>query len=285
VNAAVVDTYTFTNQQIPGFSGGNANLTEETANSYTVGFVWEPNFEQPYLANLSASIDYYNIELEDAIGTVDANTMIQQCYNANGTSNPTYDPNNFFCQLFNRDPLSGSMQNAISNNQNLSTATTSGVDFQVDWAMDIGPGTLDATFIGTWLESFEQELIPGTKQELAGTIGNTGPLGQSVAATMPEWKWLLSTNYRMGPYRIGARWQHIDEMVNRNASTDAIPAIGYFDLLGAWDINDNLTLRVNINNVLDEQPPTYNPSVQANTDPSTYDVLGRRYSIGFTARF
>jgi outer membrane receptor protein involved in Fe transport len=286
VNAAVIDTYTFTNQQIPGFSGGNATLSEETANSYSVGVVWQPSFEQPWLANLSASVDYYSIELEDAIGTVDANTMIQQCYNANGTSNPTYDPNNFFCQLFNRDPLAGSMQNAISTNQNLATAKTSGVDVQVDWAMDIGPGTLDVSWVGAWLEKFDQQNLPGGAFiSLAGTIGNTGPLGQSVAATMPEWKWMLSTNYRMGPYRIGARWQHIDEMVNRNASTDSIPAIGYFDLLGAWDITDNLTLRANINNVLDEQPPTYSPSVQANTDPSTYDVLGRRYSIGFTARF
>jgi len=36
---------------------------------------------------------------------------------------------------------------------------------------------------------------------------------------------------------------------------------------------------------MDEQPPFYTPSVQANTDPSTYDVLGRRYTIGLTARF
>ena len=182
-----------------------------------------------------------------------------------------------FCQLFSRNPLNGNVNSSFSNNQNLAAANTSGVDFQVDWAMDLGPGTLDAGFVGSWLEVFEQQLLPGNPfQDLTGTIANTGALGSAVAVAQPEWKWMASANYRMGPYRIGARWQHIGEMINRNAPADQIPAIGYFDLLGSWDINDNLTLRLNVNNVLDEQPPTYAPSLQANTDPGTYDVLGRR---------
>jgi outer membrane receptor protein involved in Fe transport len=286
VSAAAIDTYTFTNQQVPGFSGGNPALTEETANSYTVGLIWEPNFEHPLLANLSASIDYYNIELEDAVGTVSATIMLQQCFNANGTSNPTYSNTNTFCTLFARNPLNGNINTSSSNNQNLAAAVTSGVDFQVDWAIDLAGGTLDAGIVGTWLEKFNQQLLPGNPfQQLAGTISNTGALGSAVAVAQPEWKWMFSTNYRMGPWRVGARWQHIAEMSNRNAPADKIPAIGYLDLLGSWDVTDNLTLRFNVNNVLDEQPPTYLPSLQANTDPGTYDVLGRRYTIGLTARY
>ena len=96
---------------------------------------------------------------------------------------------------------------------------------------------------------------------------------------------MTSANYRFGDFRVGARWQHIGEMVNYNNKADQIPAIGYFDLIGAWNITDNVTIRANINNLLDEQPPIYNPSVQANTDPSTYDVLGRRFTVGATLRF
>ena len=286
VAAGSVDTYTYTNQQVPSFGGGNPSLAEETAKTYSVGVVWSPSFDNPWLENLSASLDYYHIELTDAIGTVDANTMIQQCYNANGTSNPAYDPNNVFCRLFSRDPLSGNIIDALSNNQNLATAETSGVDFQVDWAMDVGPGTLDAGIVGTWLEAFDQQLIPGGEiQQLAGTIANTGPLGSAVGAAQPEVKLLATANYRWGPARAGVRWQHIGEMVNLNAPADQIPAIGYFDLLGSWDFTDSLTLRFSVNNVTNEQPPTYSPAVQANTDPSTYDVLGRRYTVGLTARF
>ncbi|MDP3739321.1 MAG: TonB-dependent receptor [Hyphomonadaceae bacterium] len=286
VSAGTVDTYTYTNQQVPNFTGGNPLLSEETADSYSVGVVWSPNFDSPWLAGLSASVDYFKIELADAIGTVDATTMLTQCYNANGTSNPTYDPNNFFCQLFQRDPLSGNVASGQSTNQNLAAAVTSGIDFQVDWGMDIGPGAVDVSFIGTWLEEFATQTLPGGPfANFEGRINNTGVLGDSVGASKPEWKWLAAANYTWGPAKFGARWQHIAEMDNRNNATDVVPAIGYLDLLASWDFSDNLTLRFNVNNVMDELPPTYSPAVSSNTDPSTYDVLGRRYTVGLTARF
>jgi iron complex outermembrane receptor protein len=106
-----------------------------------------------------------------------------------------------------------------------------------------------------------------------------------VASAYPEWKWTADAYYRVGPASIGARWQHIAEMDNFNNLATDVPAIGYLDILASYDILDNVTLRFNVNNIMDEQPPFYTPSVQANTDPSTYDVLGRRYTIGLTARF
>lgn len=280
VNSAVVDTYTYTNGQVPGLSGGNPLLSEETAKTFSVGAVWQSQFQDPLLANLSASIDYYNIEVEDAVGTVSASDMIQLCYNANGTSNPTYDNNNFYCQLFDRDPLSGNIINPISTNANLATLKVSGVDFQVDWSYDIGPGTLDLGWIGTWQENAEYQTLPGGAfRQQEGTISN------AVASAYPEWKWTADAYYRVGPASIGARWQHIAEMDNFNNLATDVPAIGYLDILASYDILDNVTLRFNVNNIMDEQPPFYTPSVQANTDPSTYDVLGRRYTIGLTARF
>ena len=58
----------------------------------------------------------------------------------------------------------------------------------------------------------------------------------------------------------------------------------YVDLTGSWNILDNLTLRLGVNNLFDQDPELYSPAVQANTDPSTYDVLGRRYFIGLQYR-
>jgi outer membrane receptor protein involved in Fe transport len=286
VAASVINTYTFTNQQVPGFSGGNPALAQETADSWSLGVVWQPTFDSKWL-NFSASLDYYNIELEDAIGSLAANLAIQACFNAPATPfNPTYSATNFYCSLFGRNPLNGNIIDAQSVNQNLAVAVTSGVDFQVDWKADIGPGTLSAGVIGSWLENYETQSLPGAQfVQFEGSIGNTGTLGSSVGASYPEWKFLATTNYTWGPARIGVRWQHIGEMVNRNNAADAIPAIGYFDLLGRYDLTDNLQLRFNINNLFDEQPPIYTPSVQANTDPSTYDVLGRRFTVGATMKF
>ena len=68
-------------------------------------------------------------------------------------------------------------------------------------------------------------------------------------------------------------------------TTTVLEPLHYFDLNGSWAVNDTVVLRAGVNNVTDEEPRVYSPGVQANTDPSTYDVLGRRYYVGLTARF
>ena len=68
-----------------------------------------------------------------------------------------------------------------------------------------------------------------------------------------------------------------------------VPSIGsysYWDLNLAYEITDNLQVSGGIDNVFDKEPPKYgDASVQANTDPSTYDVLGQRWYLGLTAKF
>ncbi|MEG2313143.1 hypothetical protein, partial [Brevundimonas sp.] len=68
-------------------------------------------------------------------------------------------------------------------------------------------------------------------------------------------------------------------------SEDTLEATHYFDLSGSWAVNDVVSLRGGVNNLLDQEPRTWDPGIQANTDPSTYDILGRRYFVGLTAKF
>ena len=284
VASGVVDTYTYTNQQVPGFTGGNPDLTEETATTWSFGLVLNPTIDHPLLRNFRMAVDYYKIEIEDVISSISASTMIQRCFNGDSLhSNPTYDPNNFYCQLFDRDALSGNIINATSNNLNLAGLRTSGVDMQLDWRWDelpVIPGSVDLSYIVGWTEESSSQTSPG--QPFNDSVGS---IGTGLGSATPEWKWLLSTNYNIGPVRVGARWRYIGEMVNAGNTNEILPATSYYDLLGSWDVNDNVTLRVGINNVSDQQPRTYSPSIQANTDPSTYDTLGRRVFVGLNARF
>lgn len=286
VAASIVDTYNFPNTQVSSFSGGNPDLFEETADSFTAGLVLRSQFSNPWLSNLSGSLDYYKIEIEDVIATVTATEQIRRCYNFDGLSNPTYDPNNAFCQLFSRDPLSGQINNATENNANLGTLRTSGVDFQVDYRVglaDVGLpdyGTLALNVTGTWLEVYERQDLPG-----GSFTDRTGTTSNSFGLTLPEWKFLTSLNWSKGPFTVGARWRYQGSVVNFNAPTETIDAIDYFDLNGSWDVNGTVTLRAGVNNLTDELAPVYQPSIASNTDPSTYDVLGRRYYVGLTARF
>jgi outer membrane receptor protein involved in Fe transport len=59
----------------------------------------------------------------------------------------------------------------------------------------------------------------------------------------------------------------------------------YFDISGNYALTDQVTVQLGVNNLLNQEPRLYTPFVQANTDPSTYDVLGRRFFVGLEARF
>ena len=46
-----------------------------------------------------------------------------------------------------------------------------------------------------------------------------------------------------------------------------------------------MTFRVEVNNAFDKQPPSYRPNVQSGTDPSLYDVIGRRGYVSARLKF
>jgi outer membrane receptor protein involved in Fe transport len=284
ISPAAIDTYVFTNNQVPGITGGNPDLQEETSDSFTAGLVITSPWSNPFVSGLSASIDYYNIEIENVIGTIGASAQLQGCFNAQG-QNPTYDANNGYCQLFDRDPLSGNVNQAREVNANLATLKTSGVDAQFDWNFvldDVGLpdwGTLNFNVILGWLENRERQDAPG-----GPFINRTSTIDSVFGNTFPEWKALTSVNWRSGDFGVGARWRRVGEMTQFGTANE-IPQKDYFDLNASWEITESLSLRATVNNVGDEEPAVYSPGVQANTDPSTYDTLGRRYSIGLTAKF
>ena len=68
-----------------------------------------------------------------------------------------------------------------------------------------------------------------------------------------------------------------------------MPHKDYFDLDASYTIDDGwfdgLTIRAGVENLTDEQPPIFRTGSNANTDPSQYDVLGRRYYVTLALRF
>ena len=286
VPGQVVDSYTFSNSQVSGLTGGNPLLKEETADSFTVGATWRSQFSSPWLSGLSGSIDYYDITIKQVVGTLATTEQLRRCFNENGTSNPTYDPNNFFCQLFSRDPNSGQITSTLETNANLGTLKTSGIDFQIDWALGLadvgGPdwGSLALNIMGTKLQEWKRQDVPGgVFTDRKGTVSN------SFGLTLPEWKVLSALNWTYDPFTVGVRWRYQGSVENFNNREQVLDAVSYFDLNTSWKLNEMLMLRAGVNNLTDKQPPVYSPSIAANTDPSTYDLVGRRYYLGLTARF
>ncbi len=289
IPAAALDAYNFSNDQVMGLSGGNPALKEETADTYSFGVVLDSPAQDGIFANLQASIDLYTIEIEDVIAAVDATTFVSRCYDP--AFNPGFDVNNEFCNFFTRDGQTSEIIDATETNQNLASFKTTGIDIQVDWTIEAGPGDLSFNLLATNLLEWERQALPGDAfQDLSGTIGT--PVVDSVTVAYPEWKWTFGADYRVGDMGFNLRWRHVDSMTDSDDETFEVDAVDYLDLGASYDFENafngslsGLTARVGIKNATDVDPEIFPANVQANTDPSTYDTLGRRYFVSLNYAF
>jgi outer membrane receptor protein involved in Fe transport len=289
-------------------SGGNPNLTPETADTYTLGASWQSRFESPWLSNLIVTVDYWNIDLHAPIG-VNLFGILYGCFNADG-SNPTYSPSNANCQKL----AAARSSSSITLNQhetNLFKTTLDGVDMTANWVIDLQEtmgadpmwgDALTFNLSGTWLDTFiVQGSAAGKGADYAGTIGTASPvnIGLNTDDAFPKFKSQLTATWDLPQLNLelGTRIVYIDAMQNALSlvgwsgfpygigKVTGVPATFYVDLFGHYDITENIVMRAGVNNVLDQQPRLYNPSQQVSTDPALYDVIGRRYFIGVTAKF
>lgn len=297
--------------QILVFTNGNTALEPETGTTFTVGAVLESQWGG-MAKDLTASIDYYSIKVTNPILAPDPNLIIAQCYNYFGT-NPGYsatlDPN---CDSVTGTRTAGggdlSVGQVLFNSQsadgsypaeNGGLIQTSGVDIQVDYGInwaDLGApaemGRIKFNLLINHLLNFEQQdasYLPVV--DYTGTAGYFGQGNTGAGGSLPEWRWVLNTGFMIGPASVDIRTRYIGEMENRAARQfpgerfTAPDAIMYWDVGAGYQVTSGLLLRVGMNNVLDEDPPTYAPNVQSGTDPSMYDIVGRSVLAQIRASF
>lgn len=292
VPESVIDLFRFSGSSVSGVAEGNTDLKEETSDTLTAGLVWSSNFSQPLLRNLQASIDYFDIQIDDAVGVVTASVGMQRCFNADGVSNPTYDPNNWFCQLTTRDE-NGSVDTQLQPTLNLASYKTSGVDMLVDWGFDLVDlglnveGSMNFNLVVSHLLSKEiQNLADEPYTDYAGTIGNAQIDAGSISS--PDWRVNLNTGFNKGPYDVSLRYRWVDSMKHSagaggSTSQPGVTSRQYFDLLGAWHPLDSTTIRFGVTNLFDKEPPEWTGA--GATDLAIYDLMQRRYFMGVTHRF
>jgi outer membrane receptor protein involved in Fe transport len=276
-------SYPFT--QVETFEPGNPNLQEESADTYTLGFVFDSPSSSQFLENLRVSVDYWNIQLDDAIFSLPAGEILVNCFRQE--TNPTFDPNNPACQLVDRLVYGDSSPVITSATAaNVSSLETAGVDVQLDWGLDFGgAGRLATNLVVTYLDKYEFQFAPGLP-----IVDRVGTIGDSIGSSYPEYKMLLNLDYSISKFRVGARYRYLPSMDNKYADYDpfttvGVPSIDYLDLNASWYPTEASELTVGAINVTDQEPPLYTTYPQMNTDPSTYDVLGRRYYVRAAYRF
>jgi outer membrane receptor protein involved in Fe transport len=288
-NASVGSPILQPNTQIQGAFGGNPNLEEEQADTWTAGVVLRPSF----IPRLNITVDWYDIEIDKAIATAGGgvNNILNLCYNV------IQDANSALCRLISRDPLgviSGPPFVVTASNANLASLTTEGIDFQVDYNMPLGfsmtgagESRLSFFFLGNY--SWENNFTPLV--DLPDDIVLcAGRFGLNCGNPTAEWKWSSRLTLVDGPVTSTVRWRHIGSVNDDDDSTpffvDAIGGYDLFDLAFAFNVNDNLTLNMGVNNLFDKNPPVIGSNQeQANTYPGTYDVIGRDFFISANLRF
>ena len=283
IPASLIDSYNFNNSQVEGLAGGNPDLIEETADTFTAGITFQSPSSNPWLSAFQLSVDYYSIEIEDFVTSVPARTFIARCYDP--AYNPTFDPANTFCQFFDRRAEDGNIVDALEVNANVGAIETAGIDVQVDWAADMGPGRFSVNWIMTFLDKWEIQEIPGDPfTPLEGTVGYFG-----AGDNFPDEKSTMNIGYKMGGWNFSGQWRYISKVDDIGEPDFELDSRNYFDLTTSYAFDegvlDGATIRVGVINVADEDPVLYPSSQQANTDPTTYDVLGRRYFLNLNYKF
>jgi outer membrane receptor protein involved in Fe transport len=255
------------NQQVQAFAFGNPNLSPETAESFTYGLVFQPDWFP--VGDFRATVDVYHIEITDVVAAFGAQFFLNDCYR---TGNPTS------CARVVRNSTTGQVFSVNTTIGNQGTFETEGMDIQLEWSFPVGPGQLTINELYSLLDSFQFN-----GNEFAGT--STAAIGGAI----PDFKSVLSVSYNVGDWTLFGRWSYVpelDETAVFGVPRDT-PEASYVDVSARWNVTDNFTLTANIDNLMDDYPPQTFGGLfsQANTDPQVYRVMGRSFAISGRYRF
>src|SRR5450631_1121378 len=295
IPSALYPNYTYGVDSVHGTSGGNPNLTPETANTYSIGTVWSPHFSSDLMHKFQVTVDYYNISISNAVGSLALTDILPRCFNSDGVSNPTYSTANVYCQQFVRDRNTGDIALGHEGLLNLASYKTDGIDTEIDWGTGLGAlglsdsaGTFRLNSMIGYTHTFDVSALPGSPVlDYAGSIGNTQV---SPEMAHPHWKANTAFGYSIGPITTTLHWRYIaamkhqDVVVDPTSTTPGVPTYNYFDFDAHWAVIDHLDLTAGLTNIGDKAPP-FVSGQPLTTDSATYDIIGRTYYVGFKAKF
>ncbi|HEX8578080.1 MAG TPA: TonB-dependent receptor [Allosphingosinicella sp.] len=287
-------------------SGSNANLSEETADSYTIGGVFTPRF----LPGFSLSVDYYDITVNNVIVSLAAQTIINSCYDSPSLSSP-------LCTGFQRNFTAGTVDGklpgqildytTVQGPQNFASRKRRGVDVEAAYRTNLGSDMrLSSRIIYSHQlqnSNFQDPTRPDFENRLLSELGD------------PVDEFRFNLDVTKGPVTLGYEARYLGKMVTSTyenffpldsacsaavppvcppLNADAIeprfyPAVVYHDL--RLDIavkkgsegDRDLNFYVGVDNIFDKQPPLGTTATGAGS--AIYNIRGRNYYAGFRARF
>lgn len=264
------------NATIPGVSGGNPELKQEKATTFTFGVVLTPTWVQ----DLQFSADFWNIRIDDAISAIEAQTILEHCVD---------DPsgvNNNFCALSTRDGTSHELTNIVQISQNVQKFVARGIDFESSYSFALPVGKANVHLIATYLDRLRDypfQTDPSEFTESARTAGD------------PRWNANLDMHYLNGPLTLSWEVRFIAStlLVSQQTASSkpdyqspmSTGARFYNDVQGRYKLPGglkNVELYMGVNNLLNVDPPA--TFLGTGTASATYDNIGRFFYGGVVYR-
>jgi iron complex outermembrane recepter protein len=272
----VPTAYAQFNPQIRVTVGGEPTLGPETSESATVGFVYAPSF----VDNLSMTLDWYEIEIENGVSTVGAGTILSACYTEAERSQT-------LCNLITRGS-GGNIIDLINTNVNIDTVRAEGADMNIRYSMESDFGR----FGFDWDTSYVHErsnLEDGVFVNFAGRAFS--------GTVLPRIRSNFSTSWTMGDMEANWSMRHIKAMTEscnvsasinemlcseyngpNEASYNKLGSTTYHDAQFSYVLPDYGTrLTFGINNIGDKNPPTSYTAFANSFDPSMFEIPGRQW--------
>lgn len=230
---------------IPGTSSGNASLAPETANTWTAGVVLQPRF----VPGFQVAVDWYNIDLKQAINTVDPQQLAELC-----VDQATID--NQFCKLIHRENGTGLIDDFSVFPQNVASFKTAGLDVNLNYRFKVKKvGDFFVKVVGNYLNKLTFVGSPGAEA--------TDELG---TAYMPKYQAYATLTYSSGPFTINYNLSWWDKTLRYSKDTLAGNP-NYVDPQYAWykerwvhgiyasvDVNKQFQFFGGVSNLFNQKP-------------------------------
>jgi len=258
------------------YYGGNADIKPERGTTWTLGTVITPRF----LPGFSLSVDYYDINLKDAVGVIQPVDALTSCYITNPAAN------NPLCAAVTRDPATGYILNGYATDRNLARIVERGLDIDASYSF-----ALPAALPGRMTLAYQAAIVTHytiQRNEVLNVIDCKGTYGStcssdSLSLVQPDYKHRASVTWTIPELTVQFGWQRIGKVRDSAVGgTGSIAAQDYFDLNFSIHPIAPVTLTFGVSNLFDKQPPLPTNYGAWNTYPGTYDVLGR--TVGLSLR-
>lgn len=302
---ATLRTFSGATTQITVVSGGNPALVPEEADTLTVGVVASPSF----LPGLRLSVDYFDIDIADAISAYAAQNVIDSCFAELTAGTP-----GFFCSFITRTgPGTTAVINSIATPLlNIAGFREKGYDFEAGYRFDVAGGSMNARLFGTYTKNLISNdglgvartfngagviQTVGSIVDRAGQVGGFTSSSITGATSQPKLIMTGSLTYSKDAWSVTVQERYvggglIDASLVGPDDADYNPlspiSIGdniidsrfYTNISASYQVNDQVEIYGVVNNATNAQPPFAYTSYTG-----FYDKIGRTYKLGMRLVF